>query len=135
MWSSHRNVERVSGELQIPRRTQRDLACRAGLKILTRLFACAGDCLNVARLQINAPNQMVFGIGDVERVAGKRESLWAMKRRLIEAAVRRADFAGADSVHQCAVEFGNYDSIVIRVGDEESIGCGVSHNLSWESER
>src|SRR5205085_7670575 len=57
MHAGHRDVKRAPDELQIPRRTERDVARRAGRDIeRARLRTCARDCLDRARFQIDAPD-------------------------------------------------------------------------------
>ena len=77
------------------------------------LFTRAGDCLDIARLEIDATYQMVSRVGDVETVSGERETLRAIESRFVERAVNSAGIACADRLHECAVEFSNNDAIVI----------------------
>ena len=56
---------------------------------------------------------MVFGIGDVEIVAGESQALRTIKRRFIECAISRAGVTSAHCLHEGAVKFGDNDPIVI----------------------
>src|SRR5688572_22266912 len=77
---------------------------------------------------------MILGVGDVKIVAAQRESLRPRESRFIERAVGRAWFTGANGVDECPVEFGNDDTIMVRVSDEEPISRGVRENLTGKRE-
>src|ERR1051325_1240751 len=78
---------------------------------------------------------MVFRIGDVKIVAAQRKTLRTIESRGIESAVFGADFARADRLDECAVEFSDDDAVVIRVGDEQTIATCIRENLARKSER
>ena len=114
MWTSHRDVERASDQFQVPGRTQ---CRRAGWttfrRILARLLSCPRDRFDGARLEIDATYQVVFGIGDVETIAGERETLRTIESRFVESTVSSADVSRADGIDECAIEFGDDDAIVV----------------------
>src|SRR5215510_9654623 len=78
---------------------------------------------------------MVFGVGDVEAIAGERQTLWTIESRFVETAVSRADISRSDSVNQRSVEFGNDNPIMVRVSNEQPIGCGVGEYLARKRQR
>src|SRR5215217_7518180 len=78
---------------------------------------------------------MVFSVGDVETISTQRETLRAIKSSLVERAVCGASLAGADGLDQSSIEFSNDDAVVIRIGDEESIGICVREDLAGKCER
>src|SRR5438874_13335863 len=78
---------------------------------------------------------MIFGIGNIERVAIKRQTLRSEERRAIKGAIVGAMWAGADGFEQRAAETGNDDPVVIGIRDEDSIAFRISQNLAGKSQR
>src|SRR5215217_7343127 len=113
MWTSHRDVENTTDQLQIPGRTQCDRSRWPDFEILVCLLTGARNCFYRTRLQIDATDEVVFGVGNVEAVAAEGEALRAIESCFVEGAVNGADLTGADGFRERAIEFGNNDSVVI----------------------
>src|SRR5687767_4820674 len=113
MRTSHRDVESVSGECEIPRRTERDLAAWSTLEILACLLAGTGDAFDRARFQVDAPNQMILSVGNVKTIACERQPLRAIESRFIKRAIGCAGLACADGFYQRAIQLRNNDAIMV----------------------
>ena len=78
---------------------------------------------------------MIFGIGDVERLAHERRALRMIERGLAVGTVFGTDGAAADDVQQSAVERADHNPVVVAVGDEQPIVVLIGEHLPREPQR
>ena len=77
---------------------------------------------------------MVFSVRNVQRFAVQRHALRSIESRSIEWTVIGTVRASAYRFDQHTVQLSDHDSIVVRVGDEESIVLFVSNDFSGKGE-
>jgi hypothetical protein len=86
--------------------------------------------------EIQGTNRVIFGIGNVQyfAVARKRHAVWVTKCSATERAILQTGLAAARDSLDFAVQVGNYDAVMIGVGDEQAIRYGIGqHFPGYES--
>ena len=90
----------------------------------------AGDRGYSLGCQIDLSKEVVLRIGDVERGADERASLRVMELGLLERAVARTLPAASDDIDQLPVERTDHDTVVVAVGNVESLGRLIRQHLA-----
>ena len=91
--------------------------------------------LTVLGLQIDGPDRVVLGVGDVEGLSSEAHSLRPVEAGLLIAAVDEPLATRADLDRRFAVQVGHDDPVVSGVGDEQSVPCPIGQDLSRIEQR
>ena len=88
-----------------------------------------------SRVQIDAANQMVLCVGDIQQIADQSCSLRPLKFRLLKTAVPTPGTPTADHGFQFSGQAGHHNPIVIAVGDEQSLPSRVRQHFAGVTQR
>ena len=110
------------------------LAQPAGHGRLAPLPPQAGDGRHPLPLEIDLPQQVILGIGDVQCRMIQGQALRAIEFGHVEVAVGPAHRSRADGGDQLAVEARDHDPVVVAVGDEQPAAGLVGQDLARETQ-
>ena len=99
---------------------------------LAILAARAGGRLNMPFVKVHGPYNVVFGIRYVERIALQRHALGFVETRGGEITVRPPGKSRTDRFQQGSVQSGDYDAVVVAIGDKQPPAGLVGQNLTGE---
>ena len=99
------------------------------------LLPRAGDGVHRAGGQVHAADGMVFGVGNVQRIAHQFHALRMVEGRAGVVPVRKVLGAGTDDSLRLPVQIGDDDAVVVGVRNEQSVARAVGKYLTRESQR
>src|SRR5208337_4702364 len=138
--TGHGNVERRwAGNLDdVPRAAQSARPGRPDVAVQRaprRLGAGPGNGAHHSGLQIDGPDRVVLGVGDVQGLTGQAHSLLAVETGLLITTIDESLSARADRDRRFAIQVGHDDPVVSGVGDEQPFPDRVGQNLARIEER
>ena len=86
--------------------------------------------VTVLLLEIDGADRVIFGVGDVQRLAVQAHPLGTIERRPVEAAVVKPFVAAADRDRLGPVEVGLDDPVMAGIGDEQALAGRVGEHLA-----
>src|SRR5262245_60521145 len=95
-----------------------------------RLIAVAAYSRYTLGFQINGPDGMIFGIGDIELAFEKAHALGAVEGGLLIRAIVERRIPTANRVDEFTVQVSHDDAIVAGVRDKEAFTFTVRQDLS-----
>ena len=122
--SGHGDVKLIAGLVDVPWGPERDEPAIAASMGAEGLLAGARQGGDFQGFEIDGPDRVVLGVGDVESRPVEVEALRVVEGGLACGSVFENSLAGADDGGDRSEEVGPEDAVVVRVGDEESMRRG-----------